>query len=232
MVSSPFIYFCYLLPWSFAYVLCLSEILSPLLSTIQSLRDHSGLCFFSNYDLYCSPESQIGSYFIIIYKYRACLFKVVLWVPNASLYRSIQNDQNEDNVAFIIERNTLHLKDLYFADSQLLYSFSIKINLFHKMMGLTGMSVVVKGFGGQTGCIQIPVLLKLLTSLDVSFLKSGGNNYIHTYTRVHGQTCIHTYTYIMLCTVMSINNICYNMLMILIINHVSCVFIKRQKGYK
>lgn len=60
LVSSPFIYFCYLLLWNFAYVLCLSEILPPFLSTIQSFRAHSGSDFLA---IMIYTESQIRSYF-------------------------------------------------------------------------------------------------------------------------------------------------------------------------
>lgn len=99
------------------------------------------------------------------------------------------------------------------------------------MVGLTDGSIAVKGFGGQTGCIQIPALLKFLASVDLSFLKSGGNNYIHTYTRVPLHTCIHTYTYIMLCMVCIYQKyiVCSNMLMTLIITHDLCIFIKCQE---
>lgn len=77
------------------------------------------------------------------------------------------------------------------------------------MVGLTDVSIVFKGFGGQTGCIEIPVLLKLLTSVGLSFLKSGGNNYIHTYTHAHVHTCIQTYTYIRVCAIIYVSNITY-----------------------
>lgn len=77
---------------------------------------------------------------------------------------------------------------------------------------------MVKGSGSQTGGIQISVLLKLLTSVDLRLPKSGDNNYIHPHP--HAPACTHTYTiytYIMLHTVIYVNDVIYYNLLILII---------------
>lgn len=74
-------------------------------------------------------DHKLSPALIKLYKYRSCFFKVVLWVPNAGLYRSIQKDQNEDNVAFIIKLNALCLTVLYSVVSWHLYSFSISFTV-------------------------------------------------------------------------------------------------------